>query len=126
MCLDRVDEVLDEPDMEERVGYKVMWWDACNGKWVTPITNIWYGEGVWHRASKEWPRDWCDWGVYPVGFHVYAGLKHACDSWLLHDGKRVVVRVRYRGVLARGREDSVPVVVAREMKIVEEVPRAGA
>ena len=116
MCLSRVLKVLKGDDKTVYTGYKWMY--------KTP-----YGEYIGAcRANKHPVREWCSSTGpfnkirgYELGFHIFPSKEDANKHWLAVDEIYTLVKVEYKGVLAKGIEFSEldsNVVVAKYMKIV--------
>jgi len=119
MCLDVLTKRYKKPSTKEVVGYKMF--EYAGDKIHFPYYGL-HGRkevprGRWLESSYEKIRfDWVgpasDVNCYPSGFHVFAkksdAIARACSY-------RKVVKVRLRGIVAKGKENGRGVIVAREM-----------
>jgi hypothetical protein len=138
MCLNKVVAQYEESDNVSGVGWKV-YVKLGEGEYL-PLYKC-TGETV---PAGEWVEDKKDGNIlarhhprigqvvfdhYRTGFHLYAEECHAralasyrrdVDAGFGGPSHYVVVKVKYRKATTRGLEYGTPVVVAREIKIVEE------
>jgi hypothetical protein len=76
---------------------------VATNRWLTANT-----ESIRGNTGPEW---------YKSGFHIYTDKKYAKNIAEWSNGIFEVVEVQYYGVLARGKEITVPVVVAKHMRV---------
>ena len=137
MCLDSVTRVNKRPSRREGIGYKVVlrkgggWYGGPFFQGGSIRKGVWtqdtYGHVI-HIHSDDQGRS-----TYPTGFHIFVNKKDA-DHFRDYMGSRTrVVKVAYRGLVARGMQRipnpkelgmyrSVPCVVVREAKVLKEYP----
>ena len=109
MCLDTVDK---EIKVKEGIG-----WKAFLGYEDDTLSSICFHS---HQPAGKWLRDdnrghlqaGASFQRYPAGFHIHTNKKHA-KEWC-SDGVR---RVKYRKVVATGRQMGANVIVAHEIRI---------
>jgi len=115
MCLDFVEQY-DYVESEGLVGFKVgtvengIFTSADMG-YKCPI-NTWVTDHNEERIESSFS------GIYRSGFHIFACIEAAklwCD--LLGHRNKIIVQVRFRSVVASGRQFGAWVVVARELYI---------
>ena len=116
MCLESVQRV------PEFTGYKVMG-QAYRGPnyFCGPCYGGEYEMGVWYTSGTEKETDY-NLREYIAGFHIFTrkeAAAHYCES-----SSRKVVRVKYRHVLHKGKDNGCACVVALQMKIVGVVGNA--
>lgn len=122
MCLTRVTR--QNPKSKEGVGYKALAKDEDDnlhsfyqfGKCRTYPLNEW----ITDTSRCHIKTDWNSKVRYPAGFHIFRIKRDAVYWGELHINHPIIVRVKYRKVLAIGigyAGGSNPVVVARQMLI---------
>lgn len=110
MCLSKVRKVYNPPLQKEFTAYKVFDLTALNDSGIKPLFNIFkFKFNQWQQAI-----DCKGDNGYPIGFHCYATKKVLSHKNL---SGRVVLKVKIRGILARGLQDNCSVIVAKEMFI---------
>jgi hypothetical protein len=122
MCLTSIEQIFVSPiDIEWKVGYKVMEPMEGDKRFVFPIAGFtahMLGEHLIDDVITHYLE--CDSLLenipiyYPCGYHIYDELKSAEDSWL-NCRHSVVIKIRYRSVVAIGYECDDKIIVAREI-----------
>jgi hypothetical protein len=137
MCLDSVDY----PTKKAAVAYKVfkrvftkdgadpsvfkslIYPDVASRKLGSRITHNYYEEGVWYKDVKNFTLlSWFDDKPYDTGFHCFkfeSDAKRYAKSRLVYR-RYVIKKVHLETIVASGRQDGAPVVVAKEMFICPE------
>jgi hypothetical protein len=128
MCLNYVSHTVE--NAPKTIAYKLMHKTTeKENAYIAPWQQRLYDEGIWYKAKEKSLHPHSEKGTYTSGFHCFASLKdvrHVCDT-----GDYSIVKVELRGCLTIGRqmttlrqyheEKGVPIIVASEMKIIEEV-----
>jgi hypothetical protein len=114
MCLSHITKQYRKPTKQIETGWKGFYTVADTNKvLITPIKDRRITTGVWVKdkargtlvASFSRTR-------YPKGFHISKTRKGA-NAW------GIPVKVRFRGVVARGKQNGCVTVVAREILILK-------
>ena len=120
MCLASVDAVTQHK--KKRIGYKVMerhgW--TFNGRYHGMETMV-----IGREYTSYGPRmiSLKSFGKYKSGYHIYLSKAFAMEFVRSMGG--VVVKVKFRKVVASGKEEgTIPTIIAKHMTILEEIRRA--
>jgi|Deesub1362A_J573_1020465.scaffolds.fasta_scaffold05460_10 hypothetical protein len=81
--------------------------------------------GVWQKDSNTKFIVSSEGGAYQSGFHIFKSPEDAenwaaINGWLVHD-EFLLVKVKYKEVVASGYQDGIKVIVARKIKVIEEI-----
>jgi hypothetical protein len=117
MCMSSVDEIYKPPSREWTTAWKAFL-HGRTGDLLFPC-NYYRGSrsvprGKWITASNGSIRDGYGQVFYPTGFHVFTTRQ---DARGFLGGTRGILRVKIRNVVARGSQDGLKVLVAREMLV---------
>ena len=121
MCLKTVDRKIKQ--RKSNVGYKVM--IKCKDAYLSEYT---YGAfkkyelGRTYTDRKRKPID-AVYFRYPTGYHIFTSLQSA-RKWHC-SGVPAIVKVEYHRVVATGKQFNGNVVIARKMKLLEEIKENG-
>ena len=113
MCLQQILEIPEEYKTGEHVGYKVL-----VGQYYTPIMskyiklNEWVFDDNPNIINIFYATDMLE---YKLGFHIFINRKDADDYVQTDDD--VVVKVKFKDVVAYGLEGSAKVIVAKQMYV---------
>ncbi|TET41427.1 MAG: hypothetical protein E3J60_04550 [Dehalococcoidia bacterium] len=113
MCLTEV-TLTTRDRKQEGFGWKVF--EVVNKKFKGEYYGGIRKEGVWLKSKDDGSED------YPLGFHLYQTRREA-RHWLSYcnrhrDGKYIVRKAKFRGILAEGRDNCRRVIVVKEMLIL--------
>ena len=122
MCLEHIEEVYDDYENDSEIeGYqakckhgKENYHNELINTHQTLSMNEWE-ESLWNLS---WVNPKTGLSKYRPGFHIWRTIE-AARRWA--DSKSAIVRVKGKGILAKGEQDKRDVVVCREIKIVEEM-----
>ena len=111
MCLDSITKEFADKEGE---GYKVLYrYTLRTINQAFPLR-----KKIWNRATLKVPfRTNDDW--YMSGFHILTSLKSARE-WKRKYGGRIV-KVKYRKGRILGKQDGMNIIVADEMRLLEEL-----
>jgi hypothetical protein len=107
-------------------GYKVF--RIKNGKpcGLYRSKNVQYKKNRWYKSTNKVIESYWANIRYKSGFHIYKNITSARD--LKRDfrgdfpsGKFAIYKVQFKDVVAKGRESKGKVIVAKQMKLIEEV-----
>lgn len=129
MCLDIIEQQLRLPD---GFGYKVFRYEnrkmLCPYAWCKPKTNKWINAKYFQPQETKYDSKtgqvhglaWAN--KYKPGWHIYQNLNDAKRDVANHSA-RVIRKVKYRNarVLGRSEMNNYIVIVADEIRILEEV-----
>lgn len=127
MCLDKLEDFkvkLNKNGVGE--GYKTLYRrrkgfaGEYKGRGILRIANKWIHEGSLRSIKDKSCRVITSWNCkYPYGIHIWLTEYGAC-RWGGGIGNLVIKKVKFRNIVATGRQGKCRVVVAKEMYIMEE------
>ena len=129
MCLDIVKKNYPK-NIEDGIGYKIFYQreKSLYGEWINNLmyrpVGKWLKEGDYRRFRDKHKKKLYNFGDrYSFGFHVFTRLKDAVA--MKHTDSRFVIRkVQYKNVAVEGYQfcgaGITPIIVAKEIKILEE------
>lgn len=108
-------------DAEDQLdGREVYWWVnpstrvECKPSYLGECIEVEFDSTDWNKCSDKMNSD----PKYHMGFHAYRTLEGAIANMA---GGEFIVKVELRGIICYGEQGMTACVVAREMRIVEEV-----
>ena len=117
MCLYTISAVYEKPTNKVEEVYKAFYYSTA-GIIRFPMQGGYPTIGKWMKAKG--PRLPVKYGnidgsiTYPSGFHAYVSERACKEAW--GDASRLILKVKFRKVVARGKQDGL-CIVAKEMYI---------